>query len=78
MELMPYEKDDTTNIYWYLFYTNAQALQDLSDYQKKHYGTNLDKPPEPKQIMPKIPVDEEVEELERLMQLPPSAKGHNY
>ena len=77
MELMPYEKDSTP-IYWYLFYRDAQALQDLSDYQKKHYGTNLDKPPEPKQIMPKIPVNEESEELERLMRLPPMANGRGY
>jgi len=71
-------KDEGTPIYWYLFKQHPQALQDLSDYQLEHYGCEIDKPEQPKQKPPEIPVNEDSEELERLQRLPPSAEGHNY
>jgi len=70
-------KDDGTPIYWILFCQNPSALNALHKYQKAHYGTNLEKPPQPKQKPLEIPVTETSEELERLMQLPPQ-KGRNY
>ena len=63
-------KNDGIPIYWILFYGCPQALQDLNDYQLKHYGCNIDKPPQPKQKPLEIPVNGDPEELERMMKLP--------
>jgi len=71
-------KDDGTPIYYLLFYGCPQALQDLNDYQRRHYGTNIEKPPQPKQKPLEIPVTESSEELERIQKLPPQAEGRGY
>ena len=68
-------KDDMS-IYWYLFQHDPTALNALDLYQRKHYGCHIEKPENPKQKPIEIPVEETSEELERLMQQPPSAKGH--
>ena len=71
-------KDSGQPIYWILFKQHPQALQNLRDYQLKHYGCNIDKPPEPKQKSLEIPVNEESEELRRLSELPPLSEGRGY
>ena len=71
-------KDSGTPIYWILFSSCPQALQDLNDYQRRHYGTNLEKPPQPKQKPLEIPVSEDSEELERIQKLPPQSEGRGY
>ena len=70
-------KDNGTPIYWILFCQNPSALNALDLYQKRHYGTNLEKPPQPKQKPLEIPVTENSEELERIQKLPP-LKGRGY
>ena len=67
---MPYGNADMP-IYWYLFANNPSALNALHKYQKAHYGTNLEKPPQPKQKALEIPVIEDSEELERIMKQVP-------
>lgn len=53
-------------IYWLLFYTNAQVLQDLDRYQVKKYGYHIQKPERgPLQVEP-------LEEIAREMAKPPS------
>ena len=76
--MMPYARDNGIPIYWLLFQQDPSTLNALALYQKQHYGTNIEKPPEPKQKPLEIPVDIESGELERLMQLPPSGDGRFY
>ena len=64
--------NDEMPVYWILFHKNPSALNALHQYQKKHYGTGIDKPPQPKQKPLEIPVTEDdVEEITSLMSLPP-------
>jgi len=58
------------NIYWYLMRNDPQALQNLSDYQKKHYKQKLTVPPKPPP--PKIPIETDLEAIGREMRKPPS------
>lgn len=71
-------KDNGTPIYWLLFYQHPSALNALDLYQKAHYGTNIEKPPQPKQRPLEIPVNEDSEELERIQKLPPLSEGRGY
>ena len=68
-------RDNGIPIYWLLFRQDPSTLNALALYQKQHYGTNIEKPPEPKQKPLEIPVDIESEELEFLMQQPPRIEG---
>lgn len=64
-----------TPIYWILFWNDPTTLNDLDRYRRKHYGCHIEKPEQPKQVIPKIPVNEE---LKRLQSLPPMSEGRGY
>ena len=70
-----FARDNGIPIYWLLFQQDPSTLNALALYQKEHYGTNIEKPPEPKQKPLNIPVNIESEELERLQRLPPQSEG---
>ena len=67
-----------TPIYWYLFKCKPQTLQALSDYQRRHYSCNIEKPEQPMLKPIEIPIEETSEELERLQKLPPLSEGRGY
>ena len=64
-----------TLIYWLLFHNNAQALQDLDNYQKKCHGVHISKPDTPKQqdVIVECEV-EDVEEIDKIMRKRPKGE----
>lgn len=73
-------RDKGTPIFWLV--SNSTRLK-LMDFQWQNFKTKLDianqKPPwEEVPPVPEIPVNEDSEELERIMQLPPMPKGRGY
>ncbi len=60
---------NTCPLFWRLSVEN-QAL--LMQYQWDEFGTKIDIPPLPKQIEPKIVVDEDTKEIDKLMRQKPS------
>ena len=53
------------NIYQLLLYKNAQAIQDLDDYQVKEHGAHIEASDEE---MSEVSIDTEIEGLEELEQ----------
>lgn len=61
-------------IYWVLFYERPQVLADLDSLQKKRYGVHIAKPKEPEQprIEYGVPIQTDLEEIDKEMRQPPS------
>jgi len=68
-------ENDGMPLYWYLFYNKPTILNDLDLYQRKHFGCNIEKPPQPKQKPIEIPVSDDSEELRKLMEQSPRTEG---